>query len=141
MPYNQRESNPFYKHGLSANPLYRVWASMLDRCRNPKNDRWHRYGGRGITVCERWLKFENFYEDMAPRPPNTTLDRKRNNEGYSQDNCKWSTQAEQARNRSDNHMVEHNGETHHKAEWARRLGLTFNTFNYRYRKGTLQWPV
>jgi len=72
---------------------------MLRRCFNPNVRDYCNYGGRGITVCERWLKFENFYADMGDPPPGKWLDRRNNDRGYGPDNCHWTTPTEQARNR------------------------------------------
>lgn len=78
---------------------YTSWYHMIARCNNPNSEHWHRYGGRGITVCARWNKFENFLSDMGTRPPGLTLERKMNDQGYSPDNCLWATRKEQAQNR------------------------------------------
>lgn len=84
----------------SKHPLYHTHANMLDRCLNPNSTAFHNYGGRGITVCERWLSFANFVVDMGPRPtPFHTLERKDNDDGYHPDNCAWATRTTQALNR------------------------------------------
>ena len=72
---------------------------MLQRCNNPNSQRYKDYGGRGITVCKRWLKFENFLADMGDRPRGLTLDRKNNDKGYYKRNCHWATYEQQAANK------------------------------------------
>lgn len=80
---------------------YRTWSYMKQRCYNPNNNRYHRYGGRGIVVCERWKdNFLNFYNDMGPKPKGLTLDRINNNDNYEPSNCKWATYLQQANNRA-----------------------------------------
>lgn len=86
-------------HGMSGTPVFECWRGMIKRCTNPNASNYHNYGGRGITVDPRWLVFENFYEDMGDPPPNTTLDRENNNQGYSKENCRWATWSQQMSNR------------------------------------------
>jgi hypothetical protein len=93
-------------HGMTGTTTYWAWQSMMQRCYNPKNAWYSRYGGRGINVCERWHKLENFVSDMGTRPPKLTLERINNELGYSKSNCKWATWTEQARNRSSVKLTE-----------------------------------
>ncbi len=88
-------------HGMSRNSAeYRTWTRMKSRCCNPEHKRYKDWGGRGITVCARWLvSFENFYADMGNRPHGRSLDRINNEEGYSPENCRWATSKEQAENK------------------------------------------
>lgn len=85
-------------HGRSAARVYTIWCHMRARCLNPAHPRYPLYGGRGITICDRWSSFENFYSDMGDPPAGTSLDRVDNSRGYSPDNCRWATQREQVHN-------------------------------------------
>lgn len=87
------------RHGMSHLPAYLNWQTMIQRCENPRNPHYPRYGGRGITVCDRWKVFEHFYADMGERPtPTHSIDRRDNDKGYSPDNCRWATKREQLLN-------------------------------------------
>lgn len=86
-------------HGGYGTPTYASWAAMIQRCTNPNRQNFAYYGGRGIWVCERWRRFENFVADMGERTDGLTLDRIDVDGGYEPSNCRWTTRAEQARNR------------------------------------------
>lgn len=92
-------------HGLSRSKEYSSWQMMISRCCNPNYEDYARYGGIGITVCERWRSFANFYEDMGPRPRGATIERLDNDKGYYPENCAWDSRSAQARNRSSNVWV------------------------------------
>ena len=97
---SERAKTAATTHGAKGTPEYRSWQSMLTRCTNPKYHRWDRYGGRGITVCDRWQTFENFLADMGARPAGTSLDRFPNPDGnYEPGNCRWATRQQQRSNR------------------------------------------
>ncbi|SRR6266404_8515046 len=85
--------------GEQWSPTYLSWSAMIARCMNPRGSHYYLYGGRGITVCDRWLAFENFLIDMGKRPANRTLDRINNDGNYEPGNCRWATVLEQSRNK------------------------------------------
>ena len=91
------------KHGMARHGrvagIYKSWQAMRERCKNPRHHAYANYGGRGITVCERWESFENFLADMGPRPEGLTLDRIDNEGNYEPGNCRWATRLQQRHNR------------------------------------------
>ena len=109
--------------GGKKSPTYKTWQAMLDRGTNTNSENYPNWGGRGITVCDRWIKFENFLEDMGERPKGLSIDRIDNNKGYEPGNCKWSTRLEQGQNMRSNRRITYQGQTHCIAEWARVLGI------------------
>lgn len=111
---------------------------MIRRCSNPRVSKFQAYGARGITVCERWQKFDNFYTDMGDRPSAShTLDRIDNNGPYSPDNCRWATRTEQARNTRRIRYVTCQGRTLPVSEWAEISGLGLKLICKRLARG---WP-
>lgn len=123
------------KHGHSrvsgASSVYRTWMAMINRCRNKRCDCYSRYGGRGITVCERWLKFEDFLEDMGERPKGMTIERIDNEKGYCKENCRWATMKEQQNNTRRNRFLVHGGERMTISQWSERLSIPYHTVQRR----------
>lgn len=125
------------KHGGFHTRLYSIWSKMLARCGNPRHVNFHNYGGRGITVCDRWKSFEFFREDMGEPPPGKTLDRVDNDGGYCPANCRWATLAEQGKNRRKSRVVVVDGKKLSVVEWAALTGVSRATA-YRRRKFALE---
>jgi len=113
------------KHGRAKTPEYNSWQGMISRCENVNNSDFANYGGRGIRVCERWREsFEAFFADMGPRPTaGHSVDRVDVNGNYVLDNCRWSTQRQQQRNRRNNRWITAHGITLTLAEWSERTGI------------------
>jgi len=110
---------------------------MRARCEDENNERYARYGGRGIKVCERWQSFENFLEDMGRCPPGMTIDRETNDDNYEPGKCRWATNIEQANKRSNNKLLTFDGRTQTLAQWAREMGMKQAVLRDRLRRG---WP-
>ena len=137
----QREStlNAHLDHGASKTALYRLWVMMKQRCTNPKSSGFPHYGGRGISVCKRWVNsFTDFATDVGPRPYGFTLERINNNGNYEPGNVRWASRAEQAANTRKNVFVEWQGERLYLAEAARRAGISIEALHGRVRLG---WTV
>lgn len=118
-------------HGLRRTRVYRIWAGMMNRCTNENEPAYLRYGGRGITVCERWRTFENFFADMGHPPEGLTLERKENDLGYAPDNCKWATALEQGNNKRNNRLLTLGDVTRTLAQWSRVTGIGASTITAR----------
>ena|SRR5882724_8043506 len=123
-------------HGQSRTPTHRAWCNMLGRCNNSNASHYEYYGGRGITVCERWLKFENFLADMGLKPgPGFSVDRKNGKGNYEPGNCRWATHTQQMRNTSLTTMLEFRGEVHALGDWCELFSIKPNSFRSRRRYG------
>ena len=126
-------------NSLGKTSEYHIWHKMIRRCHNPISKDFPRYGGRGITVCERWRDFRLFLEDMGLRPASKMqIDRIDNNKGYMPDNCRWVTPKEQANNRRNSLYLTFLGETRTISGWAENIGLPYHLLFSRAKKG---WPI
>lgn len=127
-------------HGKGKTREYDVWHAMKGRCLNSKHHAYKDYGGRGITVCEKWLTFEGFWEDMQEGyADNLTLDRKDNNKGYCKENCRWSTRREQSNNVRNNKLILYNGKVKTVSEWASEININYYTLWDRLIRR--KWPI
>ena len=127
-------------HGQSKTKQYGVYKAMLARCYDENTIGYPNYGGRGITVCERWRNsYEAFFEDMGPRPLGGTLERKDTNGNYCKENCVWATQKEQCNNTRRNRHLTHEGVTLTVSQWADRLGIRASVLYCRL--NNYNWPV
>ena len=130
--------NKKWKYRSHGSPLYKVWNGMINRCTNQKNINFSRYGGRGISVCDRWKNYDNFVEDMGGGfLPGVTLDRIDNDLGYFAENCRWADRKVQAENRSTSWSIldENVGDMCTLSKLAKRYGLSRNTITSRIRLG------
>lgn len=117
-------------HGKSETGTYSSWSAMIDRCRNPRNTHYADYGGRGISVCPRWLDFKNFLADMGERPDGHTIERGRVNGNYEPGNCTWATQKNQCQNMRTSRRWTIAGVTYNsKADAALALGVGKTTIS------------
>ena len=105
-------------HGMYGTPEYKTWQSMLNRCRNENDPSYINYGGRGISVCAEWESFENFYADMGDRAEGMSIERIDVNGDYSNENCLWADNKQQANNRRSNHVIVYKGESKTLSQWA-----------------------
>lgn len=138
------KENPVrFKHGQSIGGKtkeYRTWKQIKGRCYNLNNQKYKNYGGRGITVCDRWLDkehgFENFLQDMGECPgPEYSIDRIDNNGNYCPENTRWATPREQCNNKRDNHIVLYNGQKYTLAQLCREIGIPYHRTKLRLYRG------
>lgn len=114
---------------------YNAWVNMRLRCLKPSDKVYYRYGGRGIKICKRWMKYKNSIKDMGPCPEGLSLERIDNDRHYTKKNCCWASKKAQCNNRSTNRKITFKGETHNIGEWTRILGVGKNTIRRRLEKG------
>lgn len=137
-----------YKHGCTelskrtkGNPQWRAhvsWLAMRARCTNEEQADFPNYGGRGIVVCGRWDEFANFYEDMGPPPPGTSIDRIDNEGNYEPGNCRWADRKTQNANKRNRRVLSLAGTSKSVSEWAEHLGVPRRLLQVRMDRG---WPV
>lgn len=132
----ERQRHASTRHGLSQSTEHAIWRGMRSRCLIPSAGNYVNYGGRGITVCERWNTFENFLTDMGLRPsPSHSIERINNDGPYCPDNCRWATASEQHRNTRRTKWIEFEGQTRSLAEWAELRQIADTTIDERLKRG------
>lgn len=122
------------RHGGKGTRAYSIWRGVISRCTDPHHKNWPDYGGRGITVCDRWKSFSNFVSDIGTPPVGFTLERIDNSRGYEPGNCRWASRTDQARNTRRNRIIVYNGESKSLAEWAETFGINYFTLYTRIAK-------
>ena len=129
------KNNPAYKHGKTNTRLYQIWRGIKKRCYVPTHKYYKHYGGRGIIVCDEWKNnFMNFYDWAVRNNYNEklTIDRIDVNGNYEPNNCRWITQSEQLKNKTNNVYISYKGRTQTMSDWAKEFGLKQNVFRQRY---------
>lgn len=128
-------------HGMAGTGTYSSWLAMWSRCTSETNVSYPNYGGRGVSVCDRWKSFSNFLADMGERPEGMTLDRKEVMGNYTPENCSWATKEEQDNNKRTCVYVTVGDRTQTYAQWGRELGISANAVRRRYLKfGSIDQP-
>lgn len=123
---------------MTNSKIYKIWTGMVSRCRIPSSTGYENYGGRGIKVCDRWLRFENFLIDMGEPATGQSIERIDGAGNYEPGNCKWASRKEQNRNQCDLVYVEFRGRCQCLSAWAEEVGSTFSTLKARINRG---WPT
>lgn len=137
LKHGHTKGNHISKKNISS--AYVSWTAMKSRCSRKVAHNYKYYGGRGITVCDRWRdSFENFLADMGPRPPKHSLDRINNDGNYEPGNCRWASDIVQKRNKRSVALVEYDGRSRHIADWAVEIGISHEILYRRLRMG---WSV
>ncbi len=140
--HKEMVSKLFTKHGhcgIQKTATYNSWCDMKKRCENPKRKQYNNYGGRGIIVCKRWMKFENFLADMGERSSNNhSIDRINNDGNYCKSNCRWATTKQQGRNKRNNRMFTFNRKTKCLSEWAEEFDINKDSLRWRLNSG---WSI
>lgn len=139
----ERAAETYKTHGLTKTRLYRTWRHMVERCTSQNSKQYANYGGRGITVCNNWMKFPRFLEwaMSSGYTDDLTIERIDNNRGYSPENCRWATPFEQASNKRSNHTFTIGGVTDTMTNWARKFGIKPNTVFCRLHKGWSEYEA
>lgn len=117
---------------------YRIWEAMRRRCNDPSFDSYRFYGARGVAVCARWQRFENFLADMGDAPTSMSLDRKDTHGNYDPTNCQWATEKDQQNNRANNNLLTLDGVTLNLTQWSEKTGIARGTLRRRIASG---WPT
>lgn len=131
------KANSQYKHGMHGTKEYIAWQGMVRRCHQPGSCNYAYYGGRGITVCERWRdSFLDFFHDIGPAPGSEwTLHRLRNDLGYSPENCVWADPEQQHNNKRSSRYISINGESMTRAQASRKFGISYTVLRWRLDHG------
>lgn len=132
--FNRGENNGRYRHGLCKTRLYRIFGNIKQRCYYKNNKDYKNYGGRGIIVCDEWLKdFKKFYDWAINNgyQDGLTIDRINNDGNYEPSNCRWITKKAQSRNNRNNRIITYKGETHCLIEWSEILKIPYPTLRSR----------
>lgn len=136
---NTKACGCLYKiHGKTKTETFKSWGDLRQRCLNKNDINYKNYGGRGITVCEEWLNFENFYKDMGDRPEGKSIDRINNDGNYCKENCRWATPKEQSNNRRSNHFITYKNKTQTISQWSEELRIKCGYISTRLHRG---WSV
>ena len=114
---------PSFPKGMFRTPTYNSWLAMRRRCYEVVNNRYQYYGAKGIKVCERWMKFNNFLTDMGLRPEGKSIGRIDSTKDYSPDNCRWEDKYQQSNNKGDNVLLTVFGKTQTRTQWGREFGV------------------